>query len=64
VHVDVDQAGAYDEARGVHHVGRAFFVGAEGVDELAVARVDVAHGVALVGRVDDPPVAYPEKVAH
>jgi hypothetical protein len=60
VDVDVDEAGAGDEAGGVDFLRGLFLRGGERRGEAAVDDEEVAGGVALGGRVDDAGVLDPE----
>lgn len=62
VDMGVDEAGADDEVCGVDAVGFFFFFGAKGGGDFAVFYKEVADGVAVIGRIDDVAVAYPEIV--
>ena len=59
--VDVDEAGADDEAAGVDHARLFLLRASELGDELAAGNEDIALGVALSGGVDDATVFDPEE---
>ena len=61
VHVDVDQAGAGDEAAGVDLLRRLLLRGGEAGHEPAVGDEEIAPGVAPGGGVDDAGVGDPEE---